>query len=156
MTLTNKRSIMYRWIAVGLTSGIVANAAAWFFWPRLDPIAEPIDRLLLAVQCSAGIGFVALIMMQGLWRLHDVPQSEDPFAVDSHVARRCAYAARHDDNLVRWPSAVLGRVPSLTQCSSYRYGLDNCYGCAGCSLAGSNVFLGLRSLLMAVGCPSIR
>jgi len=78
--LTNQRNITYRWIAVGLTSGIVANAAAWFFWPRLSPIAEPIDRLLLAVQCFAGIGFVALIMMQGLWRLQDLPQAEDPFA----------------------------------------------------------------------------
>ncbi len=79
-TLTDKRSITYRWIAIGIISGIAANVAAWFFWPRLDPIAEPIDRLLLAVQCSAGIGFVALIMMQGLWRLPDTPQAEDPFA----------------------------------------------------------------------------
>ncbi len=52
MTLTNERSITYRWIAAGLTSGIVANAAAWIFWPRFGPIAEPIDRLLLAVCCS--------------------------------------------------------------------------------------------------------
>jgi hypothetical protein len=77
---SDARNITYRWIAVGITSGALANAAAWFFWPRIGPIAEPIDRLLLAVQCSAGIGFVALIMMQGLWRLHDVPQAEDPFA----------------------------------------------------------------------------
>jgi hypothetical protein len=54
--LTNQRNITHRWIAVGLTSGIVVNPAAWFFWPRLSPIAEPIDRLLLAVQCFAGIG----------------------------------------------------------------------------------------------------
>jgi hypothetical protein len=79
-TLPNERNITYRWIAFGLTSGIAANAAAWFFWPRLGPIAEPIDRLLLAVQCSAGIGFIVLIMMQDLWRLYDVPQAEDPFA----------------------------------------------------------------------------
>jgi len=79
-TLTAERSITYRWIAVGITSGIAANAAAWFFWPRPGSIAEPIDRLLLAVQCSAGIGFVALIMMQGLWRLQDAPHAEDPFA----------------------------------------------------------------------------
>jgi len=79
-TLTAERSITYRWIAVGITSGIAANAAAWFFWPRFGPIAEPIDRLLLAVQCAAGIGFVALIMMQGLWRLQDAPHAEDPFA----------------------------------------------------------------------------
>jgi hypothetical protein len=74
-TSANERNITYRWIAVGLISGIAANAAAWFFWPRLDPIAEPVDRLLLAVQCAAGIGFVALVMMQGLWRLPDTPQA---------------------------------------------------------------------------------
>ena len=79
-TSANERNITYRWIAFGLISGIAANAAAWFFWPRLDPIAEPIDRLLLAVQCAAGIGFIALVMMQGLWRLPDTPQAEDPFA----------------------------------------------------------------------------
>jgi uncharacterized membrane protein YecN with MAPEG domain len=78
--LSNNRRITYRWIAVGITSGVFANAAAWFFWPRLTPVAEPIDRLLLAVQCSAGIGIVALIMMQGLWRLPDTPRAEDPFA----------------------------------------------------------------------------
>ena len=79
-TSANERNITYRWIAVGLISGIAANAAAWFFWPRLDPIAESVDRLLLAVQCAAGIGFVALVMMQGLWRLPDTPQAENPFA----------------------------------------------------------------------------
>jgi hypothetical protein len=79
-TLKDERSITYRWIAIGIISGIAANVAAWFFWPRLDPIAEPVDRLLLAVQCFAGIGFVALIMMQCLWRLPDTPQAEDPFA----------------------------------------------------------------------------
>jgi hypothetical protein len=79
-TSANERNITYRWIAVGLISGIAANAAAWFFWPHLDPIVEPVDRLLLAVQCVAGIGFVALVMMQSLWRLPDTPQAEDPFA----------------------------------------------------------------------------
>ena len=74
------RRITYRWIAAGLISGIIVNVAAWFFWPRLNPIAEPIDRLLLAIQYLAGIGFVALIMLQGLWRLQDTPQAEDPFA----------------------------------------------------------------------------
>ena len=79
-TSANERNFTYRWIAFGLISGIAANAAAWFFWPRLDPIAEPIDRLLLAVQCAAGIGFIALVMMQGLWRLPDTPEAENPFA----------------------------------------------------------------------------
>jgi hypothetical protein len=79
-TSANERNITFRWIAVGLISGIAANAAAWFFWPRLDPIVDPVDRLLLAVQCAAGIGFVALVVMQSLWRLPDTPQAEDPFA----------------------------------------------------------------------------
>jgi hypothetical protein len=78
--LTGNKRITYRWIAAGISSAVVVNALAWFFWPHLDPIAEPVDRLLLAVQCLAGIGFVALVMMQGLWRLPDTPRAEDPFA----------------------------------------------------------------------------
>lgn len=74
------QTTLYRWIAAGLASGFLANVAAWLFWPRVVPIVEPGDRLVLAVQCLAGIGFVALIMMQGLWRLRDTPQAEDPFA----------------------------------------------------------------------------
>lgn len=74
------RNDTFRWIAAGLTSAIVANVAAWLYWPRLDPLDEPVDRLLLALQCCAGVGFVALVMLQGLWRLPDSPGAEDPFA----------------------------------------------------------------------------
>jgi len=78
--MDGKQTTLYFWIAAGLASGTLVNIAAWLFWPRLDPIVDPMDRLLLAVQCLAGIGFVALIMMQGLWRLRDTPKAEDPFA----------------------------------------------------------------------------
>jgi hypothetical protein len=70
----------YRWIAAGLLSAVIVNVAAWLYWPRLDPVEQPTDRLLLALQCSAGVGFVALLMLQGLWRLPDRPGAEDPFA----------------------------------------------------------------------------
>jgi hypothetical protein len=51
---------IYLWIAAGLSSGILINIAAWMYWPRLAPLAQPVDRLMLALQCLAGIGFVAL------------------------------------------------------------------------------------------------
>lgn len=70
----------YRWIAAGLLSATLVNAAAWLYWPRLEPIDQPVDRLLLALQCCAAVGFVALVMLQGLWRLPDSPGAEDPFA----------------------------------------------------------------------------
>ena len=79
-SLIESRRSTLRWIALGLTSAIVANVAAWLFWPRMDPMFEPADRLLLAIQCCAAIGFVALLMLQGLWRLTDTPMAEDPFA----------------------------------------------------------------------------
>jgi hypothetical protein len=79
-TLSGKRRLTYRWIAAGLLSGIVINVMAWRYWPRLEPLVEPLDRVLLALQCCAGVGFVALIMLQGLWRLPDRPGAEDPFA----------------------------------------------------------------------------
>lgn len=79
-TLTESRKTTLKWIALGLVSAIAANVAAWVFWPRIDPIVDPVDRLLLAVQCCAGIGFIALLMLQGLWRLPDTPLAEDPLA----------------------------------------------------------------------------
>ncbi len=69
-----------RWIAAGLASGVAVNAAAWFLWPRLAPAPDPIDRLLLAIQCCAGIGILSFAMLQGLWRLPDSPGAEDPLA----------------------------------------------------------------------------
>jgi hypothetical protein len=74
------RRVACRWIAAGLSSAIATNVVAWLYWPRLEPLDQPIDRLLLALQCCAGVGFVALVMLQGLWRLPDSPGAEDPFA----------------------------------------------------------------------------
>jgi hypothetical protein len=74
------RKDAFRWIAAGLSSAIAVNVAAWLYWPRLEPLDQPLDRLLLALQCCAGVGFVALVMLQGLWRLPDRPGAEDPFA----------------------------------------------------------------------------
>lgn len=71
---------IYPWIAAGLSSGILINIAAWMYWPRLSPIGQPVDRLMLALQCFAGIGFVALLNLQGLWRLKDTLGAEDPLA----------------------------------------------------------------------------
>ena len=75
-----ERRALLRWVAAGLGSACIANLAAWFYWPRMTPIIDPADRLLLAVQCCAGIGLVALIMMQSLWRITEMPAAEDPFA----------------------------------------------------------------------------
>lgn len=77
---TPSRRGAFRWIAAGLATAVLANALAWQYWPRIAPLSDPVDRLLLAVQCCAGIGLVALVMMQGLWRLPDAPGAEDPFA----------------------------------------------------------------------------
>lgn len=79
-SFSSDRKGAWLWIAAGLCSAMAVNVGAWFFWPRLEPLPDPTDRLLLAVQCCAGIGFVALAMMQGLWRLPDTPGAEDPFA----------------------------------------------------------------------------
>ena len=76
---TARRELL-RWVAAGLGSAILANLAAWLWWPRMAPVASPVDRLLLAVQCCAAIGFVALLMMQSLWRITEAPAAEDPFA----------------------------------------------------------------------------
>jgi len=78
--LTGSRKTTVKWIAFGLASAIAVNAAAWLFWPAMDPVDAAVDRLLFAVQCCAGIGFVALLMLQGLWRLPDTPMAEDPLA----------------------------------------------------------------------------
>lgn len=67
------------WIAAGYTSFGVAFAACWAFAPRLDPIASPVDRLLLALQLAAGPAFVMMTMLQGLWRVGDTVGAEaDP------------------------------------------------------------------------------
>ncbi len=77
---TDSQRMLKRWIAAGITSALLLNAAAWLFWPRLEPIASASDRLLLAIQCTAGVGIVTFLMLQGLWRLRDTPDAEDPLA----------------------------------------------------------------------------
>ena len=78
--LSGSRKATLQWIAFGLASAVAANVAAWLYWPAMDPVDAAVDRLLLAVQCCAAIGFVALLMLQGLWRLPDTPMAEDPLA----------------------------------------------------------------------------
>ena len=53
----SERSELLRWVAAGLTSACLANLVAWLWWPRMVPIEDPVDRLLLGVQCCAAIGF---------------------------------------------------------------------------------------------------
>ena len=59
-TKRGARENLYRWIAAGPSSGIALNVLAWMYWPRLDAPDQPFDRLLLALQCCAGVGVVTL------------------------------------------------------------------------------------------------
>lgn len=66
------------WITAGYTSFFVVFALVWALAPRLDPIAAPTDRLLLAVQLAAGPAAVVWLVLQGLWRVGDTVEAEDP------------------------------------------------------------------------------
>ena len=127
-TFTESRRTTLRWIALGLTSAIVANVAAWLYWPRVDPILEPVDRLLLAIQCCAGIGFVDL-------------RANLSCSFDSNRPDCRIHVARPDDNLVYGSTRILGRLPTFTECSRYRYGLDHCNYNGGCGLVHRNLLL---------------
>jgi hypothetical protein len=73
------RKLTGKWIALGWLSFAIAFAAAWFLVPRPAPIAEPVDRLLLALSLSAGPGIVLFLILQGLWRMQDTLEAEaDP------------------------------------------------------------------------------
>jgi hypothetical protein len=74
------QSLTRRWIAIGFGSFAIAFPLAWLLLPRLAPIAAPVDRLLLAVQLAAGPSVVLLLVLQGLWRVQDSADAEDPFA----------------------------------------------------------------------------
>jgi hypothetical protein len=74
------RRLTQRWVAIGWCSFAVVFTAAWWFTPRLAPIAEPLDRLLFVLQLGAAPGFVLVCMLQGLWRMQDTLEAEDPFA----------------------------------------------------------------------------
>jgi hypothetical protein len=69
------------WIAIGYSSFAVVMTLGWLLVPRLDPIAAPVDRLLLAIQLAAGPAIVLLLVLQGLWRMQDTLEAEaDPLA----------------------------------------------------------------------------
>jgi hypothetical protein len=66
------------WIAAGYTSFFVVFAATWAWAPRCAPIEAPVDRLLFAVQLAAGPAAVLMAQLQGLWRVADTVEAEDP------------------------------------------------------------------------------
>jgi hypothetical protein len=70
------RKLTGRWIAIGWCSFAVVMTVAWLLVPRLEPIAAPLDRLLLALQLTAGPGVVLLLILQGLWRMQDTLEAE--------------------------------------------------------------------------------
>lgn len=78
--LVASRKLTMKWIAIGWASFAVAMVTAWSVAPRAAPVAAPVDRLLLAAQLSAGVGFVIMCILQGLWRVQDTLEAENPFA----------------------------------------------------------------------------
>jgi hypothetical protein len=78
--LVATRKLTQKWVAIGWCSFAVVFTAAWWLTPRLGPIAEPLDRLLFVLQLGAAPGFVLVCMLQGLWRMQDTLEAEDPFA----------------------------------------------------------------------------
>lgn len=72
------RALTKKWIAIGFTSFVVFFSTAWFAIPRPAAIAAPLDRLLLALQLCAGPAVVLMLILQGLWRISDTPEAENP------------------------------------------------------------------------------
>jgi hypothetical protein len=68
-----------RWVTYGWLTFTVAFAVAWFSFPRLAPIEQPMDRLLLALQLAAAPAFVISMILQALMRLNDTLAAENPF-----------------------------------------------------------------------------
>lgn len=68
------RTLTKKWIVIGWSSFAVAFGLAWVVAPRPAAIAEPVDRLLLALQLAAGPSIVMFLILQGLWRVVDTPQ----------------------------------------------------------------------------------
>lgn len=66
------------WIAAGYTSFVLVFALGWYTFPRLAPIDAPVDRLLLALQLAAGPAAVVMAILQGLWRVGDTVEAENP------------------------------------------------------------------------------
>lgn len=74
-----RRTIL--WVCAGYTSFLLVFAATWALAPRLAPVPQAVDRLLLALQWTALPALVLLAQLQGLWRLGDTVQAEaDPLA----------------------------------------------------------------------------
>jgi hypothetical protein len=66
------------WIAMGYASFAIVFAAAFWLAPRLAPIPEVWDRVLLALQLTAGPAAVQMLILQGLWRVADTAEAENP------------------------------------------------------------------------------
>jgi uncharacterized membrane protein YecN with MAPEG domain len=77
--LAPRRRILL-WITAGYTTFGIVFTLAWQFAPRLDPIQDPLDRLLLAVQLGAGPAACVMAILQGLWRVGDTVEAEDPLS----------------------------------------------------------------------------
>ncbi len=76
------------WILAGWTSFVVVFALGWWAWPRPAPVPAPVDRALLALELAAGPALVLYLVLQGLWRVMDTPEAEDPFKnAESHAFR---------------------------------------------------------------------
>ncbi len=69
-----------KWIAIGYTTFAIAILGAWQLAPRIDAVELPVDRMMLALQLCAAPAFVLLCILQGLWRIRETPEAEDPFA----------------------------------------------------------------------------
>lgn len=72
------RKLTMKWIAIGWSSFVAAFTVAWFVLPRPAAIEAPIDRLLLALQLTAGPSVVLFLVLQGLWRVTDSLEAENP------------------------------------------------------------------------------
>lgn len=68
------------WIGAGYTSFFLVFALVHTFAPRLAPIDGQVDRLLLALQLAAGPAAVVMLVLQGLWRVTDTVEAEDPLS----------------------------------------------------------------------------
>lgn len=66
------------WICAGYTSFGVVFTVGWWTVPRLSPLPDPTERLALALQLAAGPAAVLMAMLQGLWRIGDTVEAEDP------------------------------------------------------------------------------
>ena len=114
------RKDAFRWIAAGLTSAIAVNVAAWFYWPRLEPLDQPLDRvgdLVLPLGARFEVLdqllpelFVCAIENDMRIGRHQVPAAACQFV--RQLARRCAEAYLAQREALSYPlgNALEGRV----------------------------------------------